>query len=569
MGYFINNIAKETKTPSKVSLSSNTNYIEFSSMGNPANDVHVNISLTLKSAGYILESEIPLIFKNISGFKIVETKTGIEHQFKGTSVISEIDNSHYYLGPLGSMGGSLWYPDQVTETLRSCLINNRFIRSNFNVIVPPVETVNGIVNSSIIKITSRGAGADYAFKIVPDYPEFTDFITVTGNPNNTTTSDTISAGYNPTELQLELYTNTNVFLGEDDRPTVNNLGIPLTTLTKAYSNIPAWFNVNAIENNYYSNDFLNSASWCNTGTVRDFRFLAKRIIGSSKLFEIDVFYYSNVLYQITGYTRNLESSDLAEYVYSTSENNIVKPLTNQPELYHIKGQNQYFNFILSDPDHKKNLGSREYNIGLLYRLYTQSGRFTAEVKLHAMNRKLFNIVNTIKLDIEGAIGNYLNVGVVKVSLYRTFPNIAEPITISEPLVFNILPECLYKVNDFAFLNSLGGWSSFNFSGPEQTDFKASANTIYKTQTPAHTISSEIESIYSKDISEQFSVKTMPVTPIVSDWLKELSSSKAVYELSTKRYVIVDDLNIKPNSTDELFILEMKYRYSDSYNTLIK
>ncbi|SBW07338.1 hypothetical protein KL86DYS2_13146 [uncultured Dysgonomonas sp.] len=58
---------------------------------------------------------------------------------------------------------------------------------------------------------------------------------------------------------------------------------------------------------------------------------------------------------------------------------------------------------------------------------------------------------------------------------------------------------------------------------------------------------------------------MPVRREVCNWFKEMSASRMVYELATQRYIIVDEMNIKPNSKDELYRVEMKYHYSDSYN----
>lgn len=573
MGYFINNIANETKTPARVSLSDNPNFIQFESKS--GSNTPVEISINIISTGYYLDDSDPgnQKFINVTEFTIREAKTNNEYVLRGTSDISEITEDTFYIGPQLDFpipGWPAWQLYQVAGSLRDALRRNDFIGSNFDISLPPVQNPDGTLSQgNVIKIKSKGSGDDYAFKIIASDSRLTEnFFTVTGNPENTSSGDTISAGYNPVEVQIDIYQDTGVFPGEDDKPGDNNSGTYVKTLSKSYANRPIWFNTNVVDSNRHSIDFLNLEGWVNTGTVKDFRFIARRFINDVGKYENSVFYYSNVLYMITGYTRSLEHNNLSDYVFDTFEGNLVKPLANQPVLTHIKGQAQYFNFILSDPDRSKDLGDNEYSLGIIYRLYTQSKRFIADIPLHQQSRKLFNIVNTIRLDIDAAIGDHVNVGYVEVYLSRRYPNIENPVVTSYPLKFNILPECLYKVNDFAFLNPLGGWSSFNFSGTETTDFKASTNSIYKTQTPDHTISSEIESVYTKETEEQFTAQTMPIRKDVCDWLKELSSSVAVYELSSKRYIVVDELNIKSDTKDDLFRLEMKYHYSDRYNNLI-
>lgn len=540
MGYFTQEIAKESKTPEIVSLSSNPNYIQFEN----ANDISDNtyINLTLK----IIDTGVSVYKTKIS---VYESMSNVRHEFIGTRMSSEVNSTTFYISQNKAV---------TAENIRTCLMNNVFFRGNFLVTIPPINDNGTLKNGETIYIRSLGSGMQYLFNLDLD----TDFIQKTGSPSDTFNNDSIDGGSGNVSILIDVYQNTNIFLGVDDKPMSNQpIGEYLETLSKSYYGVPIWFNLNSIigSRKVYSNAFLDATSWCDSGTIIDFRFIAKRFNG----YYTDSFYISNALYSITGYARTLEQNDLSDYVYDTEKMNIVKPLTTQPALTHITGQSQYFNFILSDPDRNKN-NVLEYDLGINYRLYTQSNRFIAEIsQAQSQNRKRFNIVNTLKLDIDRIIRDYDKVGIVEVYLSR----MSTPI--SEPLTFHILPECLYKVNDFAFLNSLGGWSSFNFGGTEATDFKTSVNTISKTQTPNYNISSEIESIYNKEVSEQFTVQTTPITESVCNWLKELSSSIAVYELSTNRYVIVDELNIKPNSKDDLFRLEMKYHYSDSYNALTR
>jgi hypothetical protein len=170
------------------------------------------------------------------------------------------------------------------------------------------------------------------------------------------------------------------------------------------------------------------------------------------------------------------------------------------------------------------------------------------------------MINTIELGLDRQIENHENatgkkVGKVEVSLC------CNEIEVSEALVFGIEPEYSQIVSDFAFLNRLGGWDSFNFGGTSSVEFRTKGVTVYKTLTPDSGISDQRESVAQRSVEEQLSVKTLPLNRNVMEWLRELSGATVVYELKTKRAVIIDELALKYNSKDDLFQAEMKYHYS--------
>jgi hypothetical protein len=564
MGYFIEKLKDIVKItePSRFSLSANPNFVRFEAVNTEPEKIDIN--LDFYNCGYLfIRSDVHgiKIYENVSAFSIIEENTGTEHKFEGTSDFDKIGPGVFYIGTISQYAAGWEYSREKTvETLKNCLMQNEFIRDNFELNQSLIKNSQGALSlGKSLHLRSKGTGKKYAFTIERDER----FFSISGDPSGAADSDSFSEGHSPVELHLELYRDSGIFPGMDSTPNDGNIGSYVTTLTKSYANAPLWFNVNVLESKDYSRDFLNKESvWFNTGTVRDFRLAAKRLISAKNYYENSLFYYSDVFYAVNGYRRTLETNDLSAYVCDTSKETKAKALTSQPELFHIEGQAQYFNFLLSDPGHDNEQGG---NLAITYRILSQSGRFLAEKVMHAQPKHLFHAVNTIRLDIDGVIGQYPNAGRVEVCLSRSLPEENNYSVVTEPLKFRILPSCLYKVNDFAFLNSLGGWSSFNFAGTDQSEFKTKTNTIFKTHTPDKTVSSELEAVFSKDVEEQFTVQTMPITRSVAEWLRELSTSKAVYELSTKRYVIVDDLTIKPNSKDELFRLEMKYRYSDIYN----
>lgn len=488
-----------------------------------------------------------------------DLNTLAEYKFSGTKNKEHISTSTFFLSEDTAI---------TAQNIKECLMSNNFVSSNFNVDIIYNKMSNKFGN--LIKLTALDIN-NIQNSTISSVNE--DYIYAIGNIIKDD-NDSIFNGSSNAAIEIETYTNTGSLLGENIFPE-NSMGTYMTTLRKSYHGKPLWFDLNALiaNRNTYSSHFLDTNSWCDAGTVADYRFIARRFDGTNR----EPFYISDVLYSITGYDRNLNDSQIEKYIYNTELNNKISPLTSKLLFTHIPNQTQYFNFILADKNRKK---GKEKDISLIYRLYSQSNRLIYDGldeekhKRHLVSREELAVVNTIKLDIDSVIEDYKNrvgfsakeVGYVEVTLCHTINKSGrEEEKESEKITFQILPACLHKVNDFAFLNALGGWSSFNFGGDQKTDFKASPTSIFKTQTPHYKTSDEIESVYSQDIKEQFSVKTTPINLETVEWLKEMSASKAVYELSTNRYVIVDEMNIQPNSKDELFTVEMKYRYSDSFN----
>jgi hypothetical protein len=207
-----------------------------------------------------------------------------------------------------------------------------------------------------------------------------------------------------------------------------------------------------------------------------------------------------------------------------------------------------------------------FNFGLLYTYYTWSGSLITTSEKHLKGKNDFHVLNTCKLfpEIELIEEEFeKEVGYFTVSLVR------EGNPISNELRYNVISDCFNKIIEFAFLNKYGGWESYNFNGETETEFKTNRNTIYKNQLPQFTISDEIESVNDVYADETFTVKSNYINTDTVIWLKELSTSKAVYELSTKRYILIDDFNVNYSTSKSKFQIEMKYHYSDTWNNNIQ
>lgn len=544
MGYFTNTNIANVVENKKITLAHNPNFVIFKNKNSTKVPVAISLFVSTTYAG---GDEYP----EATEFSIVENSTGIKHTFRGTNKKENLNSNTFLLNSLQSI---------TAENIRIAFMKDSWLKNNFEITIPFNINGTNIKNGNTIYITSKGAGEQFTFTFEKLNRSF---LTLSGNPSQSSNSDSIDGGKGKTEIELELYTDTNCFLGVKDLPTEADFGTYTTTLSKHYFQDELWFETNNLLSKKvnYKTDFLTSSDWVDTGTYTDYRYIAKTFDGETRT----PFYISNVLYVLNGYDYTLNENDLTDYVYDTLYPTVIQPLTNAPDKNYVIGQTEYFNFILSDMQHNINI-SPEFNFGLFYKYYTPSGDYITTVNRQNKNRKKMYIVNTIQLnpDIETIEKNSnKTVGSFTVALNK------DNTPISKELKYNVVPECLNRTNEFAFLNKLGGWDSFNFGGVWSTEFKTDASTIYKTLLPDYKISSEIESVFKKEVEEQFSIKSDIVDYNTVEWLRELAASKVVYELYSLKYVIVDDLTLKYNDDDDNYQVEMKYHFSDNFNSIVR
>lgn len=479
-------------------------------------------------------------------FSIIINK--IKYVFSGTTDKTKINSSTFLYDENNST---------TAENIKSCFESNSFFKNTFSITVPPIFGENGMLKSGdTIHLKSYNENQLYSLSI-EDYELFD----ISSNLKKEQEQDLLQGSDTDCQIELDVYTDTGIRLGEhdiDENKTI--LGTYLTTQTKAYSGQPIWFDLNSVPTNIriHSNQLPENGLWSNPETVRDFRYIAKRNNGYNR----ETFFVSDVFYAVNGHCRSLDENNLDEYIYDPTKGEEAKLLTKQPSLFHIKGQVQFLNFLLSKPK-----GFEDDTIGVMYHLKSQSGAYIAREEFHKERLRNLNSINSIRLDIDTLLDKWEDkdktTGQVEIYLARNGERMSQSIN------FTILPDYLYKINDFAFLNSLGGWNSFNFAGTNQTEFKSKASTISKTQTPKSSpkemLRSEIESVFAREVEEYFTAQTMPINATTTEWLKEMSASTAVYEISSDRYIIIDDMDIKHSSKDDLVTVQMKYHYSDSYN----
>lgn len=569
MAYYINQKIASVNKLNAVTLAHNPHFLHFDTVSTNHEDP-LNLSLTIENTS----------FENYSGdytVTITEKESREKHSFTGTYDNTKVNNLTFLIVQEGSVineSGETADEESAksltAQNLKECFMSNSYLRNNFEITSGITTDYQGnITGSNIITLKAKGNGIKYDINI--NILPSEGFIAVTPSGisrSSMVVSDSIDYGSGKYQVYLDVYTQTGVFLGEDDSLTDENRGKYLTTLSKAYHEKSIWFDLNTLfgKKTAYFDSFLNSNGWKDAGTVTDFRVTGRRSNGINN----ELFYSSEVLYVINGYDYTLNDNNLEEYIFDVVnyDGTKIRPLTTRVFSQHMKGQKHYFGFILKDELHTLSIPGfyvPESQIGLIYRYYTQSGEFISEETLHEQSQKRFDIVNCIELGLDDLIEvteakSDNTIGRVEVMLS------CNGNAVSEALQFDIIPEDTYSLKDFAFLNRLGGWDTFNFGNSESVEFKTSNDLFYQTLLPGYATHSRIENMSRKSVSEQMTVRTRPIDRSTAEWLRQLSASQAVYELASKRYVIVDDFTLKYNSKDDLFMIDMKYHYSDSFNS---
>jgi hypothetical protein len=483
-------------------------------------------------------------WSNVSRFNIIEP-SGKIHSFVGTQDKTQVRGSTFLIVPQFS---------DTAENMRQVLLNDPWVAANFQISIPfTVSGTGALQNGYVINVLSEGYGADFNITIATPGDLFHLFVFGLAYPHPfSINNDSISGEQTSTTIALDVYVDPQIFLGGNDKPiSAAQLGNFVIALSKSYSGDTLWFDVNAPFNKYSAYNLpIAAPGWFNTGTMRVFRFVA-RVEGVYNY----AFYQSNALYVLAGYGQASDGIDMQDYVYVNEK---IKLLTNKPRTIYVKGQTEYLNFILSDPDHAGSYAP-DWTLHILYRAYTTTGQFIGEGSSDEIHRSALNMVNTCVLRIDDLLNTFPNAGIVKVSLARNNA------IVSNDLEYTIKPAALHSINQFSFLNRLGGWDSFNFDAAASEDIKTSFNTYTKTITPAHTKGTGVETTYSAALDDVLTVVGAPVTNEVAEWLKEFAASTTVID-SEGNYIIKTEFTATfTEGAKNMQVPTLKYRISETYN----
>lgn len=533
MGFISKDIAVITE-PDIVTLSAVPNFVQFASKPASKTYLEVNIQVNVTSS---TSGGIP----SLTLIRITDA-SGAIHTYRGTTNTEDVGGSTFYVSTETS---------DTAENLRQVLLADKWFSANFEVVIPFVWQGGNPHNGSVLNIKSKGAGTDFNITIVA--PNNTGNVAYTFTWINQTSrnNDSISGEASTAEIDLDIYTDPDVFLGQDDRPiTPAKIGTYVTTLQKTYTGSPVWFELNALFSQYGGyNRPSDTSVWFDTGTSRTYRFTAK--VKATNSF---YFYQSNALYVLHGYGPASEGLDLSQYVYNE---NTIKLLTNKPRTPYVRGQKEFLNFIFKDPQRGVS-APLDFTLRVAYRVYSSSDSYLGTVYLHEQSRKDFNIVNTCLLDIDAVLDQYPTAGIIRVALARGTA------LVSNDLEYAIRPECLHQLRQLIFINRLGGWDAFNFDAGIKEEIKPNIETYNKTLTPSYRKGDSIETVYSTGLSNTFTVEGAPVTDEVADWLKELAAARVILD-GEGNYIIIEDFTLPVTAAN--FNMQkptIKYRLSEHY-----
>lgn len=519
MGFQTKDIADITE-PKIVSLASNPNFVIFESK--PRLRVFLEANLTVK---------LTPTQSGISGIIITDSEGGV-HSVKGTTELDKVGGNIFFIS------------NDVTETaenLKNALISDKWVKSNFDIKIPFALVSGGVSNGNTLNIKSRGTGTPYNITLDLNTVAYgLDWVNSVSKNNDSITGEEIS-----TEIELDIFEQTGVFLdGLETSRNASLLGTPFTSIQKTYTGDPLWFELNTSlsKRTVYNPPAL--LGWFNTGTVTDYRFIAK-VRGKNSY----PFYYSDVLYILNGYGYALDPIDLTPYTFDGKRT--VKLLTNKPYSKYIRGQKEFINFIFADK-----LGAENYTVGVAYKLRTFGGKPLAMVYDHETPKAALQIVNTCVIDLSKVLEEFPNTGKVDIVLTR------DRVEISEPLRLEVIPECLHTLNGFVFLNKLGGWDSFNADTETEQTIKQSSSTYNRTLTPNLSRGDSLETVHNVELGITYSLETNILDTDTRIWLQELLASPVIFD-QDGNYIILEDSGLKISTSKEP--LSLKYRISDTYN----
>lgn len=538
MGYTSRDIAAITE-PEVISLSALPNFVQFASK--PAAKTLLEVRVLVK-----IRPSTPGDIPTLTAIRFIDAY-GKTYTYQGTTNAADVGGPVFLVAPDTA---------DTAENLRQTLLGNKWIETNFDITVPLVWSGGTPRNGAELTIKSKGAGKDYNFAIAaadltttaPGVQSNTSY-TLTWIASASINNDSICGEASTAEIDLEVYADPGVFLGQDDRPTTaSKIGRYLTTLRKTYAGVPLWFELNSL----FSRDGAynrppDTPGWFDTGTLRAYRFIAG--VKSTDSFK---FYYSNVLYVLAGNRQMYDDLDMSQFVY---DDNAIRLLTNKPRTPYVRGQREFLNFLFSDPQRGVS-APLEFTLRVAYRAYTSGDVYLGTVYGQEEQRANFAMVNSCRLDIDSVLDQFPTAGIVRVALARGVA------LVSNDLEYTILPPCLHSLRPFSFLNRLGGWDTINLDAGIKSEVKPTIETYNKTITPDFQRGDSIETVYATTVESTLTVEGAPITDEMAAWLSELAEARTILD-GDGNYIVVEDFTLAvTDASKNMQRPILKYRLSE-------
>lgn len=497
MGYILEDIAEVTE-PKRLSVAGDTNFVVFGSK--TGEGVPAEAALTVTEL-----PESPLVLTDANG--------GV-HTFAPTTEPERV-------------GGSTFYADadlaRTAQNIRMALLSDSWVASNFEVSVP-VDFSGGSASAGrTLQIVGRGVGREFGFSL--------SFMGKTQTVLSSS-DDSIRGDHDSVVLELDVYTDTGAPLGADDRGKFP--GQYATTLQKTYSGRPVWFELNRLFGGTPLFKQIARVGWFDPGTMRDYRFTARRTSYTS-----EAFYESGVCHVLLGAA---SGRDMEPYVLNRE--GVRKLLTNKPRTTYVKGGMAYINFVRGVVDGR---------VRIVYAAYSGGGKCLGTDYSDEQEMARLSNVNTCALELDRVIDRYPTAGLIRVALEL------DRKVVSDWMEFDVLPDCLHEAKFLAFVGDLGGWEAVNLDASGKRNIKPNYTYYDRTVTPE---SSERERVYAVELEETTTVESAPMTDEAAQWLKELARSKYVVDSSWRSILLTEfSLSIDPENKN-MQRATIKYRYAD-------
>lgn len=506
MGHLTRDIAIVTD-PKQYSLSGTPNFLVIAKK--PSRQEVFSAYISIKSTSDVTALRLAVIDGN-----------GVRREFNATTSKAYVNGSTFLAASSS---------EDTLENLRVTLLGDSWIATNFSVVIPTKETGGKMVNGDTMYINGKGGGTSYDMTLqTPNDTTHTAYGINILSPESSG-NDSISGEASTAEISVDVYTGVGGGPGSDIAVGAMAMHTLAITLQKTYAGGPVWFDVNRIFSDA-GRGLPASSGWSKPGTLKDYMLVAR--VGTS---DSRVFYQSAVNYVVEGYG----DVDLKEYLYLSEP---VKQLTRRPRLRYLYGQRAYLNLFASRP-------AGDVRVG--YDVLNEYGEKMGRVYGLEVSRWGLDSVNTCTLDIDSVLDVYPDACVVRVAVFLG------DTAITEWLDYEVLPEGIHTLNGFSFLNSLGGWDSFNFDAPSKTDVKTEASLYDVAITPYNATPQFVRSV---ELSETYTVESAPVADEVALWLRELARSRLVLDGEGLPVVIEEFALSVSEAAKNMQRITMKYRY---------
>lgn len=496
MGYKLRDIA-EIQEPSALSVAGATNFVVFGSKTTEGTPAEMEVVVRRVPT-------TPLVFTDAEGEAHTFTATTDPERVGGYTFFAEADLT------------------RTAQNIRRAMLADAWVAANFEVSVPVVWVGGVATPGTTIRIVSRGCGREYGFSV--------DFLGLRQTAESTS-GDSLKGEEEAVEIELDIHTDLGAPIGSDDRGYY--LGKFAVTLQKTYAGEPVWFDLNQLFR--ATPDFKppTRCGWFDPGTMRDFRFMARRTSHTS-----EVFYESGALRVLIGAGKR---GNMTPYIVGEEGGRL---LTKKPRTPYVKGGEAFINFIR---------GVESGRVRIRYEAYSMGGKclgvtYSGEAELGELQN-----INSKMLALDSIIELFPTVARVRVALER------DRRAVSDFLEFDILPEELHEPNCLSFIGDFGQWEAVNLGAVGKSDIKPTYTYYDRTVTPE---SEARERTYAVECPETMTVQTAPMTDEAAKWLRELARAKLVVDKGL-RVVLVTEfaLAIDPENKN-MQRATIKYRYAD-------